>query len=206
MNDLKNIIGNNIRDLRKENKLTQTELAEKLNYTNKSISRWESGEVMPDIETLEDICDVFNIPIDNIFIENLTQNKQPTKVKKSSKLKVGNKLAVTLLAVMAVWLVAICMFVIGEIVFKYNFWLVYIYAVPVSCIVGLVFNCIWGKKWGTFTLISLLVWTLITCLYITLMSLSSTMWLLFLIGIPLQFAILLWACIKPKKNTNIQNN
>ena len=75
MENLNLIIGNNIKDLRKANGLTQEELAKKLNYSNKAISRWESGEVVPDVETLNRLCEIFNIPIANIFEEKVTQTK-----------------------------------------------------------------------------------------------------------------------------------
>ena len=52
MEELKSIIGENLASLRKEKKLTQAELAERFNYTDKAISKWEKGETSPDIETL----------------------------------------------------------------------------------------------------------------------------------------------------------
>ena len=75
MENLNIVIGTNIKELRKANKLTQFELAEKLNYSNKAISRWESGEVIPDVMTLNRICEIFNIPLSQIFETNVTTKK-----------------------------------------------------------------------------------------------------------------------------------
>ena len=71
MENLNIVIGTNIRNLRKLNGLTQEELAKKINYSNKAISRWESGEVIPDVETINNLCEVFNVPISTMFEENI---------------------------------------------------------------------------------------------------------------------------------------
>ena len=61
MENINQVVGNNIKTLRKANNMTQFELAEKLNYSNKAISRWESGEIVPDVATLNKICEIFCI-------------------------------------------------------------------------------------------------------------------------------------------------
>ena len=189
------IIGNNIRELRKINQMTQTDLAEKLNYSNKAVSRWESGEVIPDVQTLNKICQLFEIPISNIFEEKL-----PTeKVKKEYKFRMGNKMAITLLAIMFVWLIATVIYVYSKITFNDNFWQVFLWAVPISCIVGIVFNSIWGRKFLNFVLISILVWSTLACLFVQFIQYN--MWLIFIVGIPVQISIVLWSNIHrhPKK-------
>ena len=64
MEDLKKIIARNIVDLRRANNMTQLELAEKLNYTDKAVSKWERGESLPDISVLKTIADLFGVKID----------------------------------------------------------------------------------------------------------------------------------------------
>ena len=61
MNELKNIIASNITYLRKQKKLTQAELAQELNYSDKAVSKWERGESVPDIETLKNIAEMFEV-------------------------------------------------------------------------------------------------------------------------------------------------
>ena len=60
-------IGKFIAQSRKNKKLTQSELAEKLGVTEKSISNWENGRNMPDYSFLNDLCDVLNISINELF-------------------------------------------------------------------------------------------------------------------------------------------
>ena len=64
MNDLKGIIAKNIIDLRRQNGMTQAELAERLNYSDKAVSKWERGESVPDIAVLKSIADIFSVTVD----------------------------------------------------------------------------------------------------------------------------------------------
>ena len=196
MKDINLIIGNNIKELRKINKMTQSDLAEKLNYSNKAVSRWESGEVIPDVQTLNNICEIFEVPIESIFKEQL-----PTeKVKKEYKFRMGNKMAISLLAVMMIWLIATVIFVYSRITFDDNLWQVFLWAIPLSCIIGIVFNSIWGRKFFNFVLISILIWSTLACIY--LQFIKYNMWLIFIIGIPTQIGVILWSNIHrhPKKD------
>ena len=59
MENLKDVIRENLINLRKEHKLTQIDLAKKINYSDKAISRWENGDVLPDVEILNSICNVY---------------------------------------------------------------------------------------------------------------------------------------------------
>lgn len=200
MENINLIIGNNIKRLRKANKLTQSELAEKINYSNKAVSRWESGEVIPDIQTLNNICELFNMPLAKIFEENI----ESEKIKKKHNLKLGNKLAISLLAVLLVWFLATIAYVALLAFFSKSVWQIFMFAVPLSCIVGIIFNSIWGKASITFMLITTLIWSLLACIYLILAKYN--LWFIFLIGIPLQIGVLLWANISSnindKKNIN----
>lgn len=196
MENINLVVGNNIKNLRKANKLTQYELSEKLNYSNKAISRWESGEVVPDIQTLNKICEIFNVPIASMFEQDATK----TKIRRTAKLQIGNKLAISLLAVLLVWFVATIGFVYSGIITKTYYWQIFVLAVPITCIVGIIFNSIWGKKMFNFVLITILVWSALACVYIALIHYH--IWPIFLIGIPMQIGIILWSNI----TKNIERN
>lgn len=60
-------IGNKIADLRKEQKLTQKDLAEKLNVSDKVISRWETGASLPDVEMMKKLSQVFGVTIAELY-------------------------------------------------------------------------------------------------------------------------------------------
>ena len=61
MEDLKVIFAQNLIALRKQMKLTQIELAEKINYSDKAVSKWERGESIPDVSVLMVIANLFNV-------------------------------------------------------------------------------------------------------------------------------------------------
>ncbi|MCQ2399435.1 MAG: helix-turn-helix domain-containing protein [Clostridia bacterium] len=184
MKTLKEIIPENLVELRKQNKLTQLELAEKLGYSDKAVSRWEHGEVLPDVETLDKIAEVYGIPIETLFKEN--PNIKQERGRKSQSV---NKLMISLLSVLTVWfLAAVLFFTINQLA-KTPPWQIFVLAFPVSCVVGIVFNALWGKRAVTFILISMLIWSLLTFFY--LLYIEHNLWLLFIIGIPAQIAVIL---------------
>lgn len=60
-------IGEFIAKLRKEKEMTQAELGEKLGVTNKTISRWENGNYMPDISLMQFLCEELGISINEFL-------------------------------------------------------------------------------------------------------------------------------------------
>ena len=191
MSDIKDIIAKNIIDLRKKNGLTQNELAEKLNYSDNAVSRWERGEVTPSIETLDQMSKVFNVPLSSL-IEDNAKAISTTRDKK----QILNKLAVTLIFFSLVWLIATIVFVYGKILFNTNLWTIFVWAVPASCLVLLPFNEYWGKYIYKFVILSVFEWSVLACIY--LQFLKYNMWLTFIIGIPIQVALCIWTFLKPK--------
>jgi len=194
MENIKQIISKNLIELRKRNKWTQAELAEKLNYSDKAISRWESGDTLPDIDMLCRICELYKVSFDY-----LTHDGTPKeKIKFSFKKELGNKLVITLLAISIVWFLATIVYVYAGIIGHKYLWQVFIWAIPFSCTVGLVFNAIWGKRIFSFAIVSFLIWSGLLAIYIQ--YLSYNLWLIFILGIPVQVAIILWSQIHSAKN------
>mgnify|MGYP001281113684 CR=1 FL=1 len=187
--DIKQIIANNIIELRKKMSLTQAELADNLGYTDKAISKWERAESIPDVVTLKQLADLFGVTLNYLVEEEHTksQGEVPRRTK-------NNRLIISLLAAAAVWFVATVLFVYLQFFGAGNVWLVFAGAVPISMIVLLVFNSIWGKKSLNFVIISVLVWSALTFTY--LMLLPYNLFLIFVIGIPIQVLIILWSQIK----------
>ena len=100
--ELKQIVAKNLVELRKNAKLTQLDLAEKLNYSDKAVSKWERGESLPDVETLKKIADLYDVSIDNM----LKEQKDITKKTRKVSLTGGQKLLISLISVALVWAVA----------------------------------------------------------------------------------------------------
>jgi transcriptional regulator with XRE-family HTH domain len=195
MSELKQIIASNIIQLRKQNKLTQAELAQKLNYSDKAISKWERGESIPDVEILKQISDMFGVTVDYLLTENAEQHKGKFTISKENK---SNQLTIALLGVCMVWLVATIIYVYAQINLQTNLWILFVWSVPVSSIVLLIFNNMWSKnKKFEFCLNTIFSWSFLASFY--LQFLSYNIWLIFLVGLPIQVVIILWARLKTKK-------
>lgn len=192
MENLNQVISENLKSLRKKHKLTQTELAEKINYSNKAVSRWETGEVIPDVITLNSICEIYNIPLSAIFEENAAEKKF-TRSEKVRIPTMGNRLAISLISIIFIWFIATVVYVSVKVISGSDIWQVFIYAIPASCIVGIVFNSIWGYPMIKHVLLTILNWSILTSVYLSL--LKYNLWIVFMVGIPVQIAIILWANI-----------
>lgn len=184
------VIANNLMNLRKASKLTQLELAEKLNYSDKAISKWERGESLPDVILLKQIADMYNVSIDYMMQVHTFDDAKKHK----PKAKLNNKLIITLLSCLVVWVCATIIYVNLTLIMKINYWMVWLWALPVTAIVLIVFASIWGKRWQVITSVSVLVWSLLASCY--LQFLKYNIWTIFLLGIPLQIATLLWGKMK----------
>ncbi len=190
--ELKQIIAKNITELRKQQKLTQAEFAQKLNYTDKAISKWERGESIPSVDILKQIADMFGVTVDYLLQEGSFEEKQSMVLPKN---KNGNKLTISLLGVSIVWFIATIIYVYSIIYLQANFWQAFIWAVPFSCIVLSLFNYKWGKKVFSLYINSVFTWSFLASVY--LQFLHYQLWLIFIIGIPAQICIILWSNLKP---------
>ena len=72
-------IGAFLKELRKAKKLTQEQLAEQLNVSNRTVSRWETGSNMPDIGLLVEIADFYDVSIDYLLLRTNTKEPYPKK-------------------------------------------------------------------------------------------------------------------------------
>lgn len=198
MQDLKPIIAKNITALRQEQKMTQIELAEKLNYSDKAVSKWERGESVPDVMVLKAIADLFGVTLDYLLEEEHLppkEEKQEVKEEKPPVSAIRSHTVVTLLSELIVWFIATVAFVVVDMIWPSHMakWLPFVYAVPVSMIVWLVFNSIWFNTRRNYLIISLLVWSLLLSVALTVLVFGKTAWQLLLLGIPGQIAILIWS-------------
>lgn len=194
MIDYKRIIANNITELRKAVPYTQAELAQKLNYSDKAVSKWERGESIPDVVVLKQIADLFGVTVDYLLEDvhplKSTMQNMPRQLKK-------NRALITGLACMLVFLIATVGFVILSLTTQITrLWLLYIYAIPICAVLLIVFNSVWGKKKRNFFFISLLMWGLLLSVYLTIGIYSN--WLIFVMGIPGQVIIVMWSGIKAR--------
>ena len=183
MDNLNYIVSKNLSDLRKKNGLTQLELAEKLNYSDKAVSKWENGESLPGVEVLYKLSKLYGVSLDFIVGEETVKTATAPKARRKYNI-------ITLLSVLAVWLLATVIYIFCEIFAEIKPWLAFCWAVPASFVVTLVFDVIWHRKKLFFLIVSLLMWSLLLCF--CLQFLNYNIWIILGIGVPLQAGALLW--------------
>ena len=200
---LKNQIGKNIASYRKCAGLTQAGLAEKLNYSDKAVSKWERGESIPDVITLAQLAELFEITVNELVADpdvlpgdnpgNL--EKAMTQVSEKALKRKANKNIILGLSSILVWFVALLSFVILSsfpMLEKYSF-LMFFYAIPANAIVALSLRSAWRDFRWNKALISAIVWGAIISIHVSLLVfLEFNMWKLYLLCIPGQIAVFLW--------------
>lgn len=185
---IKSNIAANLTAFRKEAGMTQQELAEKLNYSDKNVSKWERGEGIPDVLVLATLAEMYGVSVNDF----LKEHKKAPKTKIFLKNLMAKRWLVTLLSFVLVWLVATIVTVVWSLVDSTTPIAEYAYlaALPVSLIVLLVFLCLWGKLWHRCLVVSLLCWSI--CLLIDFFVQVTNSWLIYLIGAVMQLLVILW--------------
>lgn len=194
MSDVKQIITDNLIALRKSRNLTQQDVASYLNYTDKAVSRWETGESLPDISVLEKLADYYGVDFEYL----IKPHDEPVKPVNPATNHI--KVAVFLLF-------AVCCFTLATIAYVYSivinnryYWVAFIWALPVSFLIGFILSNRWWNKILTASFLSATVWTLILSVYLQLIFWNVTdVWALFLLGVPIQLIIILLLYIRKDK-------
>ncbi len=205
---LKQQIAGNISSLRKNAGLTQAELAQRLNYSDKAVSKWERGESVPDIITLVHLARVLGVSMDSLVYdpeeyarlhparepqqENPTETAPKKKKPPRTTLPRNRKIIAALVSIL-VWSVALFICHTSSSLGVRGAWLSFVAAVPANAIVMLSLLSAWRYYKLNQLHISVIVWG-------TLVTLFLCLWVLwgickpsvFFYGIPGQLAIYLW--------------
>ena len=206
---LRPVIAANISELRRSRSMTQQDLAARLNYTDKAISKWERGESVPDIVVLKQIADMFGVTVDYLLCETHEEialpeekpDEQAVAAEETAKRQqsVRTRGFVTGMSVLLVWMTATVLFIIFDTakIDARSHWIVFACAVPASFIVWLVMNSIWFNRRRNYLIISLLMWSVLILAFITVYIFCQRfLWLLFLLGFPGQAIIIMWSRLK----------
>lgn len=188
---LKVQIGNNIAAYRKRENLTQAELADKLNYSDKAVSKWERGESVPDVMTLVQMAELFAITVDDL-VDGTHTDALPEKEQPTPKRRV-NKGVIQMLVSLLVWFVALFVYVVLDSVGVPKSWIGFVYAVPANAIVLLSLRSAWRMYNWNHVLVSIIVWGSLVSFHATMLVFTSyNIWKLFLLGLLGQAAVTLW--------------
>ena len=196
MDELKLIFASNLIRLRTEAGMTQAELAARINYSDKSISKWERGEAIPDAYVLKILSEIFQLSVDDLLsAEPAWKSEEPDL----SQPVVYSQLSIILIAVVGIFTVCFLEFIIVWATFDTFHWIALFAAVPASLIALLVMNSVWYKGRHNMYIVGTLVLSLILLIYFILLKLRTNFWQFLLIIIPAEVIVWLSFHVKPHK-------
>lgn len=198
MDELKLIFASNLIKLRTNAGMTQVELGEKLNYSDKTISKWERAESIPDAFVLKQIGAIFSVSVDSL-LESNDQWEDPLTVRKQNREANYDSFVITMVSIAGIGTLAVLIFVIFWVMGSIQ-WSVFAYAVPVSLITLLVLNSIWNGGKHNLFIVASLVFCIIAIIYIALIEYQP--WQLFLVVIPAEIVVFLSFRIR-KRNKQV---
>ena len=155
MDNANEIVSKNLVKYRVAAGLTQAELAQKLNYSDKSISKWERGEGLPDLNILIKLSQIYKIKLDDFLSQ-----EQKVKTPLLSKFHRHKKLFISLLAGGFTWFIATAVFMVLLMIPTTSniAWMSFVYAIPICAIVQLVFSVLWGNELTNAVFSSIILW------------------------------------------------
>lgn len=184
----KKIVAENIVKLRTSMHLTQAQLGEVLNYSDKSVSKWERGESVPDVFVLKQIADMADVTVDYLLQRHDGSESAPAQARQRY-----SRRFITLTVLAGIVAVAVLAFVIMWLAGRFS-WVAFSCAVPVVLITALILNSVWGVRAWNLYIVSALIWSLISLVY--LVMIDQNWWQLFLVGIPAQIIVIFAFSIK----------
>jgi len=181
MNECRLTVAANITRLRSDRGWTQAELGEQLHYSDKSVSKWERGQALPDLLVMKNLAELFGVSIDYFLLDH--ENDKP-----AGKFETNHN-ALIAVVIAGIWTATVLAFVILWLLDKIE-WILPAAAIPVTLIVFLVLNSIWRKGRGNVWIVMALVFSLI--LLVCIIFMQWNIWKLLLVLIPAE--ALVWLC------------
>ena len=197
LSELKLISASNIIKLRTEAGLTQAELGEKLNYSDKTISKWERGEAIPDAYVLTQMAEIFDVTVDYLLSSHDAWESPEQQENRQEETGYSVNMIIAI-SVLGVWTMALTIFVLLWL-FDIILWETFVVALPVSILTYMVLICVFRRRRHLQFVIAAFVLSLFILLYFTLPMQKP--WQLFLIAIPAEIIVFLSCNIRrrPRK-------
>ena len=202
LSELKLISASNIIRLRTQAGLTQAELGEKLNYSDKTISKWERGEAIPDAYVLTQMAEIFGVTVDYLLSTHdawENPNQQEEQEQGMSRHSVNMIIAI---AVLGVWTMALSVFVLLWLL-DYIVWQTFIVALPVSILTYMVLICVFNRRKYLQYVIAAFVLSVFVLLYFVLPL--QKCWQLFLVAVPAIVLVFLSCNIRQRPRKKQKN-
>ena len=198
LEELKLVTAGNLINLRTGAGMTQAELGAKLNYSDKSISKWERGEAIPDAFVLTQMAEPFGVSVDYILSSH--DAWEPTVAPEDPRQDVVYSTSViTAIAVVGVWTLALTAFVTLWLAVDQLRWQIFVAAFPVSVLTWMVLMCVFKRTRHLKYMVALFVLSIFVCVYLLLLNRNP--WQIFMIAVLAEVIVFLSFHVqkKPKK-------
>ena len=205
LEELKLITASNLINLRTGAGMTQAELGAMLNYSDKTISKWERAEAIPDAFVLCRLSEIFSVSVDDLLRSHDEWKPIPTEEPETEKVSYSTDRIIAM-AVLIVWTIALTAFValwLAHIIV----WQVFVLALPVSILVYLVLICCFHKRKYLQHVIALFVLSVFVAAFLLFYP-RYTPWQLFLIVLPAEILVYLGCNLRvkpPKTPTDVDS-
>ena len=192
---MKDVIAKNLVQLRTHAKLTQLQLAEMLNYSDKAVSKWERGEAIPDVRVLVQLAEIYNITVDDIV------NSEHKSGRVRPKMNIGKKrLLIALLSIGLVWFVATGIFMILYFVDSTEpyAYLAYIVAPFASSIIGLIYSAKWGNSLSNAIACTLIIFTAALLIHLLVYEFTTftKIYFIYIVAGVFEVLVVLWFTLR----------
>ncbi len=193
MDDLKYTTASNIINLRQKAGMTQSELAGLINYSDKSVSKWERAEAVPDAYVLKKMSEIFGVTVDYLLNPHDGWDQDPRKKKPAYSNQI-----IMLLSVTGVWMLALILFItlwlLGNLV-----WIIFIYAILFSMLVLLVLNSVLEQGRHNYLIIGALILSIVASLYFSFLYFGKqNYWQLYLLLAPAWLVVFLTSRLRKR--------
>ncbi len=200
MEDLKIIFAQNLIALRKQMKLTQIELAEKINYSDKAVSKWERGESIPDVSVLMVIANLFGVSIDFLVTKHENDEIAKEQTSYAAGIKKKNRSLITAITFFAMLILETVVFIALQGAkpsnLGWNIIYCYVFPLPIFAIVAVVFSSLWWSKYINFAAVSFLICSVVTDAFLIVLLAWKPFPLVFLVVIPAEIVAMMSFKIK----------
>lgn len=193
MDDLKYTTASNIINLRQKAGMTQSELAGLINYSDKSVSKWERAEAVPDAYVLKKMSEIFGVTVDYLLNPHDGWDQDPRQKK-----PLYSNQVIILLSVTGVWMLALILFIslwmLGNLV-----WIIFIYAILFSMLVLLVLNSVLEQGRHNYLIIGALILSIVASLYFSFLYFGKqNYWQLYLLLAPAWLVVFLTSRLRKR--------
>ena len=202
LSELKLISASNIIRLRTQAGLTQAELGEKLNYSDKTISKWERGEAIPDAYVLTQMAEIFGVTVDYLLSTHDAWENPNEPEEQEQGISRHSVNMIIAIAVLGVWTMALSVFVLLWLL-DFIVWQSFIVALPVSILTYMVLICVFNRRKHLQYVIAAFVLSIFVLLYFVLPLQKP--WQLFLIAVPAIILVFLSCNIRQRPRKKQKN-